>query len=454
MPIASYKPNATLPTQPNLPTIEPKGYQSVVRDDKRTPLNSLIAYVDGAPWTVDYYGQLVTKHNDLREIDPGQSGVYQQYQKIVGMELRVGSPLSSSYDSDTGITTVTGEGLVYPFMIPNVSDYFVTETGDNQKGIFRITAVDRRTFNTDSVYSVQYELVAYVSVAQEMYSQLNAKSVRTYFFSKDRLVEGLQPMVREEEHDQIISLKYMYKSLVTYYFKNFFNRKFMTILLPGQEYAIYDSFLVEYLLKIVDTFDAPEIRSIKQIPTDRDVYMKQPQFWEIMLNRDYEGLAHCNQEMGLVSKYLFSGNTYIQGAAFSNIQYFIYPVSPDVSREIDFNDDVKMHTLGEIIDAKDALGNVSDLIGSLYVTDTKSFQTVYKVLMDEKYVLSDHFYSGLSTQSVLEILTKDYLTGKSLDLKMLSTLVTKSKAWGRLEQFYYIPILLTLIKEADRSTYS
>ena len=455
MAIMKFKPDVDQPaTEPNLPRIEPKKYDSIVNDDKSSPINSLIAYIEGAPWICNYYSQVVTKHNDLREIDPGQPNIYQQYQEIKGLEIRVSSPLSNSYDADTGITTVIGNGILYPFIVPNISDYFVTDAGIDRKGLYRITNTERKTFNRDSAFYIDYELVGYIDVLTDVYDDLLSKVTRHYVFDKDRLVDGSQPVLKTEEYNQLTSLKSLYKDIVAYYFKTFFNRSYMTLMLPGQETGIYDSLLVNYLMKIVDSFDAYEIRNVKQVPTDNDRYLAQNQFWEIMLNKDYSSLDSCNQFMGIANKYIFNKNAFLHGVIFSNIDYLVYPVTPDVTSQIDENPNSKVLSIVEMIQPTNVHGTLADMIADQYITPNAVYPLIKTVTTDDYYVLSEPFYTGTTGLSLLEIMTKDYLKKQTLDLPQLLALCGKYKTWGRLEQFYYGPILLTLIKEADRGVYS
>lgn len=454
MAIIGYKPDAVLPIQPNLPKIQSDNYKSIIYDDKNVPLHSLLAYIQGAPWTLDaYFQQVVSKHNDLREIDPGQANIYQQYQKIAGLELRVSSALTSIYDSETSITSISGNALMYPFTIPNISDYFIVNAGDSRKGIFRITDVERKTLNRDSAFYVEYEMVGYVEALPLIYDDLEAKVIRTYHFSKDRLVEGLHPLLKDGDYDNISSLKSIYSDTAEYYFKTFFNRKYMTLMVPGQDVGIYDSFLIDYTLKIVQSFDAYEIRSIRQIPTDNEAYLSQPQFWELMLNKDYPGLATCNQTMGLVQKQLFNNSAFIHGLAFTNIDYIVYPNTPDTSLIVHSSPNAKLIAMEEMVEATNVQGTIADLIDDHYIQVNVSHPLIHKVLIDTYYVLSQNFYNNTAGQSVLEILVKDYLKMQTINLDMLLALCSKFKTWGRLEQFYYGPILLTLVKEADRGTY-
>ena len=456
MPIASYKPDTNPPVvTPNIPKVEPSNYKSIIYDDKNIPLHSLISYIEGSSWTVDFYSQVVSRDNDLREVDPGQPTIYQQYQKINKLELRVDASLSSSYDSDTGITTVNGSANIYPFIIPNVSDYFVTDAGDNRTALFRVTNVERKTFNRDSVYAIDYVMVGYTDAVGALYTELTDKVIREYHFSKDRLLEGLSPILKTTDYEQITNLKASYKDLVEYYFKMFFNRRYMTLVVPGQEVAVYDSYLINYIRRIIDSTLSLDYKHMKTIPTDGDVFLKQLQFWDILYYRDYDLLKQANRNMQLVTKHLFTKNSYLHGLAYSNIDYIVYPSSPEITTMIDQTEISKTISTDEVIIE---VANYEDTIASLLTDQYTDVNSVYPIMqlvtVDDSYVLSNDFYDNTANMSLLEQLTKDYIKKQTLDLTKLNALVNKYRGWGRLEQFYYGPILMTLLLEADRSTYT
>ena len=118
MSIAKYKPTASVETKPNLPIVQPKDYKGVIVSDDKTPVLALMAFMEGAPWSIDYYSLIGSEHNDLRDIDPVAPDIYQTYQKIINFELRVSQALQNSYDSATGISTVTGSGLMVNVIVP------------------------------------------------------------------------------------------------------------------------------------------------------------------------------------------------------------------------------------------------------------------------------------------------------------------------------------------------
>lgn len=454
MAIANYKPDINVVTDKNIPSIQPSSYTSIVNDDNNIPLLNLLGYITGSPWPVDYYSQFITKHNDLRELDTNQPGVYQQYQIIKDIELRVLTALTDSYNSNTSLTEVVGTANFYPYIIPNINDYFITDVGDVERGIFRITNVERKSFNHDSVYEIEYSLIGYVSRQQELYQNLLDKTIRTYYFNKDRLLENLQPIVKEEEQQQIHDLYVLYKDIVTYYFDSFVSARYYTLVLPGQNDAIYDPFLVDYLSKLVDSRDSEKIRNLRFLTIENDVFLKQPQLFSLLANKDLLGISTCNKNMGYMSKINFNNNSTLRGVFFNYINYFVYPSSIDVSTliaELPLSKPLEEYSL---IPTTNVNGIVYDANLDLYISDTLTTPYIYPVNKDNRYILSDGFYNNTENKSILEILIKDYLNNNTIKSDMLIGLCNRFRLWNRLEQFYYGPLLLTLIKQSNKNTYT
>lgn len=453
MPVAQRKPDSLVQPEVQLPRVGPADIELGIIDDLSVPISTLIAYVEGAPWTVDYYSQLITKHQNLREVDPGQSALYQSYTKIKGLELRVQNPLQNSFDPSTGISTVNGNAIIYPFITPNQNDYFVTEAGDGKLGIFKITSVERKTFNLDSAWAVDYVLVGYADVEKAIYDDLEAKSGRIYNFDKNRLIDGSSPILRDEEYQLLADLRTSYKYIVASYFATFFNPKYKTLVLPGQEYSIYDTQLVKYLLSLVDVYEAVQIRKVEEYSADSDPYLQQPDFWTAMRERNYSLLAATTKKKGLANRGSFNGNTYIRGVRFSLIDYIVYPSDPDETTQITGQALPKFAELGDVLVTDNRFKTPLDIVAESYDNGHRSVVSYEKTFKNDYYVLSEQFYAGTDQLTCLEILTRDYLKYKSLDMKMLTFVVNRYPNWPRLEQFYYGPIIMTLLKSAGAGVY-
>lgn len=71
--------------------------------------------------------------------------------------------------------------------------------------------------------------------------------------------------------------------------------------------------------------------------------------------------------------------------------------------------------------------------------------------LDQYYVLSDAFYTESETaQSVLEVQTNNMLNNRAVSISELYRLCEDHKRWGLLDQYYYTPILIVLLKHVLR----
>lgn len=468
MAIAKAKPTVKK-IKPNLPKVEPTEYEGIITDDKYTPLTSTISYIEGSSYTVDYYSQVVAKHNDLKELDNGQSSVYQQYSKIAKFELMVTSPLSSTEDSETSTTIVTGEANVYPPLVPNVGDMFVADIGDGFDGIFTVKEVSRKNFSRDSVFSIGYVLVVNITKDSDRYRDLESKVIKTVYFYKDFLLANQNPNIVSEDYKNIANLNILYNEICQYFFNAFFNTEYNTLIIPGQKFAAYDSLVVEFIMKIVSTFDANEIRSTRVLNLDKDPNLGQDTLWTALINRNIDILRHANKKMGLVTYRLFSGNPMLNGFRFSGIQYTTYPLVPDQSLRssanynevimnpfytegfiyVDYPETVLKYVSYENLkEVPTTTGDLTQILSDLYIDGNVATPIIKDVLVDDYYVFSSAFYVGDKPLSLLEIITMDYLKGHAVNPTRLYSVVKNFRQWGRLEQFYYLPIIILLIKAA------
>ena len=77
---------------------------------------------------------------------------------------------------------------------------------------------------------------------------------------------------------------------------------------------------------------------------------------------------------------------------------------------------------------------------------------IHSVTIDNNYVFSNAFYERSSQgQSILEVQTNRALKGEAVDLNAITAICEDVKNWGLLERFYYIPVVIVLIRVAIRS---
>ena len=452
MGILKQKPLSSIPVRIDPPKITPDAYIPVIVDDTRIPLMSLSRYVEGSRWVVSYYTQVITSDTEIREHDPLSPNSNQQYEIIRNLPIMVSTPLSPSDDSDTGISTVSGDGVVPINIIPNPGDYFEAEAGLNELGLFRITNVERKTHNLNSIFNIDYDMVGYVSKIPDIYNSITAKAIRQYEYLSERLDNNLNPIITTSDAAEYMSLGKVLKDIVGDYFRLFYNPDYGTLVIPGQDVDICDYYLIDFIFSIIDREEAPEVWKIKQPSKNENSVLTQPQFWEMLLKGDYRMLDYINPRMRVIDKSNFISSTFLHGIYYYNVDYLLYPIDRDDTIRI--QDRPKVDAAESLIYIKEVAPRRGALADSLLdtVVELNTVRPYIKtVTVDDYYVLSSDFYlEGVSELSVLEILVKDYLKGLSINQSYLLSLCTAFRKWGRLEQFYYGPILMILLKVSLR----
>lgn len=489
--------------QPTTVISEPEAYKGVVVDTRYTPKDNLLIHIEGSSWIVNYYSQVLNTDNAPTGQNVNSNPIYQQYKLIEKFELKVTSPLTTSQDSTTKEMTLVGTATIYPFIIPNEGDMFLADVGDGREAIFKITNSDRKSIFKNTTYSIEYVLIDYSTV--ERRSDLNNKVISKYIFRNDFLSYGQNPLVTKKENDLVVELENHFEEIINVYFKSFFSNEFKTLLIPGQGYPVYDHFLTKALLKYFNTWDCKDIKFVNLLNVDDDNNLKTNTIWDMLVRLDKRLMNYVANEYGLVNTKLFTRNPMMSSIYHSRIRYIIYPKNPvlDVDYEMrnkskllspeklkhvpprtnlpDFTDDYQDdcdfcdfdHDLKKEYDDKknglegspvgedlqddviDHEWDFSDILDpaqhmGIVIPD------IHLVTLDDFYVFTSSFYrqnNGLQSpgMSKLEVVVCQMLNGKKLDNELLIYFCETYHSWGALERYYYIPILLILIKYAIRS---
>lgn len=470
MPIANYTPEAKTGPLPANPVIAGPDYKGVVVDTKYTPVSSLLTYVKGASWTVNYYSQVIDKDNDIKSQDPGLNPIYQPYKLIKGYEIKVVNALTASQDNTTNATNITGSANIYPFLIPNVGDVFIADMGDGQDSIFVITNTEKRSHRKQSVYYIEYEFRQTISTNWSFYIDLERKVVETYEYVKDFLLYGQNPMVVSEEYAAMADLRKLYVEIIQNYFKWFYSNEYKTLLVPDTLGPTYDPRLTKFMLGICNTNDAPEIRNVKLLNLGEDGTLAQPCLWDGILKRDKNIALSYNIKAGIIPIEYFAADSMMNVARYTGIKNVVYPKPREYSAEdtVLIQDQTAAETPNHSNAAYRSLALVGNRVGfvntagdsvehngiSLEVfpitfntTALDSMDAVYK----DTYVLSIDGYSNPPvgiTKSAIEVVYSAYMDNERIDVLLVNKILANYVQWDKIRQFYFLPILLAVIKAA------
>lgn len=440
-------PIESTPIQPPNPIkIQAPEYKGTVVDAKSVPMSSLLTFIEGGSWPVTYYSQVLGEDNATAGQDAGQHAVYQQYQRIYNLELRVTSSLSNN-QTGTGANqmVVTGSAVIYPFLMPNRGDMFVALTADGKEGVFVITQSIRKTMFRESVYEVDYQLLYMSDSDHTRRNDLDKKTVKSVYFHKDLLQGGQSPMVIDADHKAIMELGKLHKTLVRSMYEYFYSTEFKTLILPGQGGKAYDPFVIGLILNTVNTYEHANVQYTRQYNTQDDNALRLPSVYTAIIERNTNILETCFRNVGLMTTMSFSWQPMMEGIRFSGLQSIVYPMDAQV------NVDYWNNALNKSAGALPGLVSVPGRSGSLPEIVTEDTQQTLPVKIknidSHSYVFSQAFYErDMDSLSVLERLTLDHIDSRSVDAKTLLDVASNFINWGRLEQFYYIPVLICLIR--------
>lgn len=446
MPIIKPRPNKPqTPPQPN-PVVAKNDYKSITLDTQYDPKETILAHIEGSSWIVDYYSQVLARDSGTAGQGLGTDPTVQQYKLISGMEIKVTSALTDNQDRETKDIGSQGAATIYPFVIPNEGDMFVADLLDGRRGIFQITNSTRLTIFREACHSIDYELVDFGT--PDRLNDLKRKVSQTTYFEKDFIYHGQNPILLGDDYENLQFLRRSYGTLITQYFKRFYSKEYGTLVMPDQQNVTYDAFLVRALFKHLSTWDARELTSLRQLNCDDDQVMSADSIWTVISERNRALLNDAFWQAGYVSAKSFTYQPVFEGIRYSGMEYVIYPNDPMVRVDNQLTQNIK--PAGEFTPLRQDMLNRKPL--SSLINATQEDQTkigIKNTFTDGYYVFSKAFYENDRTenaQSELELCVQDYLDNKVISYARIRTLVEASYRWDAVNSFYFIPVLIILIK--------
>lgn len=462
MAIIQEKPIISNPAPAFKPEIKSENRESIVVDNKHIPTSNLQSYVSGYNFTVNYYQQLLTKDSSLKSQDIGESHLFQQYRKINNLEIKVTSPNTSDQNDEDKVFVTRGTANVHNGVVPNEGDMFTAPIGDGRLGVYNITRSQRMTIMNDSVYQIEYSLGYFKEAEPEKFKQLEEKVNVSVYFVKEFLTYNRSPLLIESDYNTLIRLRKYAEELGRNMLLWFFSNEYKALLMPGQASAVFDPYLQDFFKLLSSGLEISDKNQYYQsINIEDDNYLSYPQLFTALKERDPEIIKIANKVMGLASTKAFHIDPMMENIRYTGIDYIVYPISDRTSDDDKFNRMVKgAYTTGvqKTFGLFDKATPRDPVTGDyLYPTinavtyDNKTLALINDIDFNSTYVFSRDFYDCIINDtendnlSLIEVLTLNYLRNINTSPAALEILVKDYKNWSKLNQFYFMPILIVLI---------
>jgi hypothetical protein len=169
--------------------------------------------------------------------------------------------------------------------------------------------------------------------------------------------------------------------------------------------------------------------------------------WSAIKHRDISYLNTSFKQFGLVNTSTFSSQASNSVIRYSGIKKVIYPLDPLLTVDNTIVNNVKALSIETLVKTDPSiLASMVDTVNLTSVTTPITINETPLVNKDTYYVLSSDFYNNTPVMSVLEKCVRRYIEGSNSDTTQLLQAAKQSVNWGLLEQFYYIPLLLVMIR--------
>lgn len=461
MPIINLLPDETPSQISTVPQVQHQEYKSQFTNLIPTSdISSLLKYIEGMPWSINYYGQLLNKDNGVNNYDPSIPSLLQPYYKINKLVVKVSSALDTSYNNETGVTTISGTAL-FPFsVIPNVGDAFVANVDTGEDAVFTINSVTRKTFNKNTLYDVTYTLTFFLSAQPSWVSNMEGKVQQVYYYKEEDVYGGKGTLAIPsvfEANNRLISLL---QTSMKFYFDSFFNVHFSTIVMPGQADAMYDPLLIKFLLRIVNTNIHPNIRKLSAYSHGSDVYLDQSCVWDVLLSRDLNALYLSNKKYKFVSSYNLSSVSRLASLKVVGLNNVIYPMDANVPLQLTSTGLIQPTITSPYQDLVAVTNhNVSEPVIYTAVKNHLTNLTEQKLLLhtlfsQDYYVLSKNFYDHVasptditaSSLSFVEHIVYKFMNRLAIAPEDLVIALQDYPKWPIIHQVYLLPVMWLILK--------
>lgn len=449
--IITSKPLAPTPVIHNPPKVAAPEHKTPLVDTKYTPISSLITFVEGYWWKVNYYSQVIDTGSQLLGQDPGLNKQHQQYKLIKNLEIKAKTPINWTQDQSSKSMTAQGQSIVHSSIIPNAGDMFITDVGDGRLGVFQVNTSTQLSLLKQTAYSIDYTLIYFTDDEDQRFKDLSEKVIVEYNYVRDFLNYGQDPLVTNTDFEAIQTLQVMYGEIMHFYMSRFYSREYKTLLVPGQGIEIYDHFLMTFINRSFNVDDHLNCGQMRVMNVGDDDVLKLDQLYTMLVDKNPRAFSYMNRRMGVVPVSNFAVNPVAASIRFTRIDMVVYPL--DRNEITDDNDNLmqgKVPVQWVYDKSKTLPGDINLQITDNVIDFDGTRPIIHEIHKDGYYVFSEAFYKNTPGMSFLEILVRNYIHGRPNPPQDIVKALREYHNWGAMERFYYLPIGLALIKSIIR----
>lgn len=426
----SKNPQQIDPIIENAPVAVTRPDRNALIDSNYTPAQNLVSHIEGAPWTCNYYRQVLGKDNTVKPLQVGVSSAHQPYDLYRGYILRVNSAITTNQDPETKEFSAVGEASMFYGLVPNVGDMFVADAGGGELGMFTLTEVERMGYMKQACYRINFQLIC--RGQDPRFDLLESRVQRTFVFDVELLELMDNPFLSLDDHLKFEGLAEQHARISRYFKAKFWSAQVNTLKVPQQNGLLYDGFHSEFCryIGLENPLESIRVHQLGGLPYDGVGTL-----WSAFKELSTHPLMLAHRKFNVILTNMFMSYPVLRGIYYTQFEELIYP-----SGDFGNDDPGVLKATGSLMTRLPPAGEVT--------ADGDYFPIDY----DDAYVLSHAFYDEDPTKmSGFERLLYDMLCQKAVPVDKVDKLAKGYFKLALLEQFYYAPLLLVLINYCKRN---
>ena len=387
--------------------------------NKDHELDTIVKYIEGNKWTIDYFLQIRDINDEALLPDPNVPATTLKYNRINNLIIT----LSGGIDQ-TDPTNVVGAGIINAGYLPNYGDPFIATLTGGREAIFTIMKVEKKRYNLHESYNVEIKLFAFLDKDSVLYRDLITKTIREYTYDTDYLMDKSSPIILNKDYAEKMDLKKTRQEILNFYFKLMVDTR-KNVIMPSTNTGLYlDTLLTDFIFKTINSNEITGSEKISRMTYDTDTINT---IYDALITRDISMLKTCDTDVGFT-------RVQSQGIHATNRTLAYLGVT-------------------HIVDVCNGRCEPIDISGNQYDKPVDLVEPIK--IHDDKYIFSNSFYTMDRVNcGPMETAVLDYLGGSLVEMSELKKLTDNYVYWDLIDQFYLLPILLLLIRDHTNSTFS
>jgi hypothetical protein len=293
------------------------------------------------------------------------------------------------------------------------------------------------SFTNEAVYEVSFSAT---TPDPHDLEDLEKKTIEELHYMPGAAMVGQTPIIAEEEHALVVSAGSTFEEVLGRYVECFYSEEIQSLAVPNESGVItFDPHVVRFVLSCFDATPHPLISKIKEYTAGNNKEFSCKSVLSAIADRDDSPRAYGFSKAYLERTVTFSQFPILANLRFSKAELCVYPNRGGIQE-----------TFTRIQGSLDTLtASKFQLSAAESELDKNAHGAVSlpKAFVGGSYILSSSFYSkDAEHQTPLDKLVWRFIKREPIDIVQVVKNLTYSDSWPELERFYYVPILLAILK--------